>query len=62
MIVQSPSPLKTAVSKENFGCDYADTGFFIFVIECLHENEIVRKTVFAYSYGAKVESFKPKKL
>ena len=40
--------------------DYADTGFSIFAIEYLRENENVCKTVFACSYGAKVESFKPK--
>ena len=40
--------------------DYADTGFSIFAIEYLRENENVCKTVFACSYGAKAESFKPK--
>ena len=32
--------------------DYADTRFFNFAIEYLRENEKVRETVLAFSYGA----------
>ena len=52
--------------KKNLGVrvvlDYADTGFSNFAIEYLRENEKVRETVFACSYGAQVESFKQKKM
>ena len=48
--------------KKNLGVrvvlDYADTGFSNFAIKYLRENEKVRETVFACSYGAQVESFK----
>ena len=52
--------------KKNLGVlvviDYADTGFSILAIEYLCENETFCETVFSCSYGALVESFKPKKL
>ena len=39
-----------------------DTGFLIFAIKYLRENEKVRKTVFACLYGAQVKSVKQKKI
>ena len=42
--------------------DYADTRISNFVIEYLRKNERFCETVFACSYGAQVESFKPKKM
>ena len=41
--------------------DYTDSQFSNFVIEYLHENVKVCEIVFVCSYGAQVESLKPKK-
>ena len=51
-------PIAIIQKFENVVVDYAYDGFFIFAIEYLRENEKVRETVFACSYGAQVESFK----
>ena len=48
-------------SQRNDYAEYADTRFSNFSIEYLRENENFRDTVFVCSYGAQVESFKPKK-
>ena len=40
--------------------DYADTRFLNFAIEYLRENKTVCETVFVYSYGVQVKSFKQK--
>ena len=57
--------MKISVSKEKSGVcvvvDYTDTWFSNFAIKYLHENEKFRETVFAFSYGAQVESFKQKR-
>ena len=42
--------------------DYVDTRFSNFASEYLRENENFCETVFACSYGAQVESFKPPKI
>ena len=39
---------------------YRDTQFSNFAIKYLRESEKCRETIFAFSYGAKVESFKQK--
>ena len=58
--------MKISLSKEKAGVrvvvDYADTKFSNVAIDYLRENEKFRETVFACSYGAQVEYFKPKKL
>ena len=54
----------TYLKKELCVCtvvEYADMRISNFAIEYLCKNENVRKTVFACSYGAQVESFKQKK-
>ena len=56
--------MKTSVAKEKFVLivvDYVDIRFLNFAIEYLRENEKSHETVFAFSYGAQVESFMQKK-
>ena len=57
--------MKISVSKEKIGCPLSrwlrKSQFSNFAIEYLREMKKFRKTVFACSYGAQVESSKPKK-
>ena len=53
--------MKISASKEKI-VENVDTRFSNFAIEYLRENETFYETVFACSFGAQVESLKPKKM